>query len=399
MSVTVDERTAANREKINAYLMRLAQVEPNVSDIHLATGCVPLIRASGALKRIGDKRLGLPEIESIIDAILPWEGVRDELRRRTRHEYDFSYGIPGFSRFRVNVFFQRNNPALVLRQISAKVPTPEQLGLPPAVRTIAQNERGLVLVTGVTGSGKSSTLAAIIDYINQTRAKTIMTIEDPIEYIHQDKLSAIRQREIGTDSASFANALRAAMRQDPDVILVGEMRDAETIEIAIRAAETGHLVFSTLHTQSASSTINRIIDVFDPHQQQQIRLQLADNLQAVISQRLLPRRGQPSRVAAFEVLVATQRIREYIANPAKTSFIPTAIEEGRSQYGMQSFDQHLKDLFTRGLIELEVALKAASRPSDLVLKLRSEGIHVDNTVLAGTSTAQPEASEREMTFG
>jgi twitching motility protein PilT len=399
MSVTVDEKAAANRDKINGYLARLAQLEPGVSDIHIATGCIPLVRANGELKRVGDKRLGPMELDAILDAILPWDSVRDELRHRTRHEVDFSYGIPGVARFRVNVFFQRNHPALVMRQISNKVPTIEQLGLPGVLRSITQNERGMVLVTGVTGSGKSSTLAALLDHINSAQNKNIITIEDPIEFIHQDKRSAVRQREIGTDSASFANALRAALRQDPDVILVGEMRDTETIEIAIRAAETGHLVFSTLHTQSAGSTINRIIDVFDPHQQHQIRLQLSENIQAIISQRLLPRKNQSGRVAAIEVMIATNRIREYIARPEKTSFIINAIEEGREQYGMQSFDQHLRDLFKRDLIDLETMLKAATRPSDLVLKLRSEGYQIDPAALAGTSAGEPDSGQDEITLG
>jgi twitching motility protein PilT len=398
MSVSIDPKLAANREKISAYLARMAQIEPGISDIHLATGCIPLIRSNGALKRIGDKRLGIAEVEAIIDAILPSEKVREQLRRRDLHEYDFSYGIPGFSRFRVNVFFQRNYPALVMRQISAKVPSIDQLALPPVLRKIAHNERGLVLVTGVTGSGKSSTLAAMIDFINATENKNIITIEDPIEFIHGDKMSAIRQREVGSDTGSFANALRAALRQDPDVILVGEMRDVETMEIAIRAAETGHLVFSTLHTQSASGTINRIIDVFEPHQQQQIRLQLAEQIQAVISQRLLPKKGSSGRVAAVEIMVATLRIREYIANPEKTGFILNAMEEGREQYGMQSFDQHLKDLYAKGLIDLDTALKAATRPSDLILKLRTEGFKVDAALAKKAADEDVDAGTSELTL-
>jgi twitching motility protein PilT len=379
---SLDAKIAANREKVIAYLAKLAQVEEGISDILLSTGCVPIVRINGQLKRVGEKKLSLSDIEGIIDAVLPSDKIREEIRKRSRRDFDCSYGLPNLARFRINVFFQRNNPALVMRQISHDIPTIEQLHMPQVLKKIAHNERGLVLVTGVTGSGKSSTLASMIDYINLTQNKHIITIEDPVEYIHRDKLSVIRQREVGTDTDSFNDALRAALRQNPDVILVGEMRDAETIEIAIRAAETGHLVFSTLHTQSASGTINRIIDVFEPHQQHQIRLQLAENIAAIISQRLLPSKDGQSRLPAVEVLVNTLRIRDYIKNAEKTDQILDAIAEGGEQYGMQSFDQHLKLLYVQGQVDLETAIRAATRPADLLLQLKADGYRVDAAVLA-----------------
>ena len=285
-------------------------------------------------------------------------------------EIDLAYSVPGLGRFRCNVFQQRGTIGIVLRVIPQGVRRFEELDLPPVLRTIAEEQRGLVLVTGTTGSGKSTTLAAMVDYINQTRDSHIITIEDPIEYLHRDYKSILNQREIGSDTRSFAHALRSALRQDPDVILVGEMRDMETIETALHAAETGHLVFSTLHTLDATETINRIIAVFPPHQQKQIRMQLASVLKAVISQRLLPRSDGLGRAAAVEVMISTPFIRDCIVDKEKTHQIHGAIAAGTSQYGMQTFDQSIFYLFQQKLISYEEALRWASNVDEFKLKVQ-----------------------------
>jgi twitching motility protein PilT len=288
-------------------------------------------------------------------------------------EIDIAYGVSGLGRFRCNIFQQRGTVGMVLRVIPTTVRTVEELRLPPVIEKIADERRGLILVTGTTGSGKSTTLAAMIDYINRTRTGHIITIEDPIEFLHRDKKSFVTQREVDVDTRSFSDALRGALRQDPDVILVGEMRDYETIETALMAAETGHLVLSTLHTLDATETVNRIISVFPPHQQRTIRLQLAGVLRAVISMRLV-RAAEPiqGRVPAVEVMIVTPYIRDCIIHPEKTALIREAIAQGTSQYGMQTFDQSLFDLYSRGLITYEDALSGASNPDEL--KLRVAGI-------------------------
>jgi twitching motility protein PilT len=301
-------------------------------------------------------------------------------------EVDLAYSVPGLGRFRCNVFQQRGTIGMVLRVIPVQVRSIDALGLPPVLQRIATEERGLVLVTGTTGSGKSTTLAAMVDYINNTRSSHIITIEDPIEYLHRDSLAIINQREIGVDTRSFAFALRSALRQDPDVILVGEMRDQETIETALHAAETGHLVFSTLHTLDATETINRIISVFPPHQQKQIRLQLSTVLKAAISQRLVPSIDGSNRVPAVEVLVATAFIRDCIVDKEKTHQIQGAIAAGTSQYGMQTFDQSIFDLFSKGFISYEEALRWASNVDEF--KLRVQGVSTTSDIakhqMAGT---------------
>ena len=284
-------------------------------------------------------------------------------------EIDMAYSVPGLGRFRCSVFQQRGTVGLVLRVIPVKILTIRDLILPPILETIADEQRGLILVTGTTGSGKSTTLAAMIDYINTSRTEHIMTIEDPIEFLHRDKKSLVNQREIEVDTRSFASALRSALRQDPDVILVGEMRDYETIETALTAAETGHLVLSTLHTLDATETINRIIAVFPPHQQKQIRLQLASVLKAVISMRLVPRADKTGRVPAVEVLRSTAFIRDCIENKDKTKMIRDALTAGTSQYGMQTFDQSLYNLYQRELITLDEALRRATNPDEFKLKI------------------------------
>ncbi len=289
---------------------------------------------------------------------------------RTAQEVDLAYSVAGLGRFRCNVFQQRGTVGLVLRVIPTRIKNIDELGLPPVLKRIASEERGLVLVTGTTGSGKSTTLAAMIDYINTTRAAHIMTVEDPIEYLHRDHHSLVNQREVAVDTKSFAASLRSALRQDPDVILVGEMRDFETVETALLAAETGHLVFSTLHTLDATETINRIITVFPPHQQRQIRIQLASVLKAAISQRLLPRADGLGRVPAVEVMVATAFIRDCIVDKDKTSMIHGAIAAGTSQYGMQTFDQSIFSLYQQGFVTLDEALRWASNVDEFKLKVQ-----------------------------
>jgi twitching motility protein PilT len=291
---------------------------------------------------------------------------------RKTQEVDLAYSVQGLGRFRCNVFQQRGTIGMVLRVIPTRVKSVEELGLPPVLKRIAQEERGLVLVTGTTGSGKSTTLAAMIDQINSTRSAHIMTIEDPIEYLHRDYQSIVNQREVAVDTRSFSQALRSALRQDPDVILVGEMRDFETIETALQAAETGHLVLSTLHTLDATETINRIIAVFPPHQQRQVRIQLSSILKAAISQRLMPRADGLGRVPAVEVMVTTSFIRDCIVDKDRTSQIHGAIAAGTSQYGMQTFDQSIFGLYQQGFVTIEEALRWATNADEF--KLRVQGI-------------------------
>jgi twitching motility protein PilT len=347
------------------------------SDIHVKSGLPPMFRVDGALVPLKNGERLMPEdIQKMAYAIMnPLQKQRfDEVR-----EVDLAYGIAGLGRFRVNVFQQRGSVGIVFRVIPFGVKSIEQLHLPKVIETIAIEQRGLILVTGTTGSGKSTTLAAMIEYINANRTCHIMTIEDPIEFLIRDRRSIVNQREIGVDTQSFSMALRAALRQDPDVILVGEMRDFETIETAITAAETGHLVMSTLHTLDATETINRIISVFPPYQQKQIRLQLSSILRAVVSQRLVPRADGKGRVPALEVLVSTARIRECIADKDRTKEIHDAISKGYTTYGMQTFDQSLMHLVKQGLVTYEEALKHVSNPDDFALRFRGIGSTSDGT--------------------
>jgi twitching motility protein PilT len=313
-----------------------------------------------------EKRLDRTDTEAIAQAMLTAEHVE---KFKKHQDVDLAYSIDGLGRFRCNVFQQRGTVGLVLRIIPMKIKSIDELALPPVLKRIALEERGLVLVTGTTGSGKSTTLAAMIDYINASRQAHVMTVEDPIEYLHRDNRSLVNQREISVDTQSFAHALRAALRQDPDVILVGEMRDFETVETALHAAETGHLVLSTLHTLDATETINRIISVFPPHQQRQVRIQLAAVLKAAISQRLLPRADGLGRAAAIEVMVSTAFIRDCIVDKDKTSMIAGAIAAGTSQYGMQTFDQAIFQLYSQGIVTLEEALRWATNVDDFKLKV------------------------------
>src|SRR5581483_4809413 len=350
-------------------LLRIA-MERRASDLHLKVGNYPHLRVDGDLVPLTDQ----PRVtaEDMLTMAFSMMSARQKQKFKETSEIDMAYGVAGLGRFRVNVFQQRGNVGLVLRVIPTKIRALDELYLPKVVEQICDMPRGLVLVTGVTGSGKSTTLAAMVDRINSMRAEHIITIEDPIEFLHRDKKGYVNQREVEVDTPNFSAALRASLRQDPDVILVGEMRDLETIGTAIHAAETGHMVFSTLHTLDAVETINRIIAVFPPPEQKQIRLQLAAVLRAIVSQRLVKRSDAEGRVPAVEVMINTAFIRECILVAEKTRSIRDAIAAGTSQYGMQTFDQSLWDLFQAGLINYETALENASNAYDF--KLRMQGI-------------------------
>jgi twitching motility protein PilT len=343
-------------------------IQGGASDIHLKAGLPPMFRINGSLVPLKDgKRIAPEEIQRMALSIM--NNYQRE-RFKQFNELDLAYGVPGLGRFRVNVFQQRGTVGIVLRVIPFKVQGLDELGLPPVLKTIALEERGLVLVTGTTGSGKSTTLAAMIDHINSNKTVHVMTVEDPIEFLIRDKRSVINQREVGVDTMSFSSALKSALRQDPDVILVGEMRDLETIETALLAAETGHLVMSTLHTLDATETISRIVSVFPPHQQRQIRLQLGATLKGIMCQRLVPTRDGRGRVAALEILRNTARIRELVEDKERTKEIPEAIADGNVSYGMQTFDQSLMQLFRAGKVSYEEALRQATNPSNFALRVR-----------------------------
>jgi twitching motility protein PilT len=355
----------------------------NASDIHLKAGLPPMFRVDGALVPLKDaRRLPPEEIGRMAYGIM--NEYQKEKFKQT-NEVDLAYGVPGLGRFRVNVFQQRGTIGVVLRVIPFKIQSIEQLMLPKVLEKVAGEQRGLVLVTGTTGSGKSTTLAAMIDHINATETCHIMTIEDPIEFLIRDKRSIVNQREVGVDTMSFGQALKSALRQDPDVILVGEMRDLETIETALTAAETGHLVMSTLHTLDATETVNRIISAFPPYQQKQVRLQLSTVLKAVISQRLVPRADGKGRVPAIEVLLATGRVRELVEDKDRTKEIPEAIAQGHVSYGMQTFDQSLMALLKGGVISYEEALRQATNPDDFALRVSG---------ISGTSDSKWDSFEK-----
>jgi twitching motility protein PilT len=346
-------------------------VDAGGSDLHLKVGSPPLIRLNGVLQPIPDSEsLKPPDTERAVADLLTDGERRKEFD--ADHEVDFAYAIPGFARFRVNAFHQRGSISLVLRAIPTQIRSVAELGLPGAVSDLAEEERGIILLTGTTGSGKSTTLAAIINQINERVAKHIVTIEDPIEFLHKDKQSIINQREVGADTASFKRALRRVLRQDPDVILIGEMRDEETVHTALSAAETGHLVLSTLHTIDAPETVNRIIDFFPPHQQQQVRAMLAGTLKGIISQRLVPTKDGRGRVAACEVLRMTGRARDMIMDPEQTGRLREVIAEGEF-YGMQTFDQALLHHVQAGRVSMEDALQVATSPHDFKLLVAAEG--------------------------
>jgi twitching motility protein PilT len=334
-------------------------VERNASDLHLKVAVPPILRIDGSLQPLERPAVTVPDMEAVLQQVLD-EEQRETLRREL--ELDLAYSLPGVARFRVNVFYQRGTLGMAFRLVPLQIASIEDLGLPAACRELALRPRGLVLVTGPTGSGKSTTLAAMLDYLNERECRHIVTIEDPIEFLHKDKRCIIAQREVGGDTRSFTAALKHVLRQDPDVILVGEMRDLETIAMAVTAAETGHLVLATLHTTSAPQTIDRVIDVFPPYQQQQIRLQLSLVLEGILCQSLLPKIGG-GRVAAVEVLLATPAVRNLIRE-AKTYQVPTIMQIS-SQLGMQTLDQALASLVRRGLVAAEEALMRAANPEDL----------------------------------
>ncbi len=380
-------------------------VERKASDVHLKVGAHPVLRMDGRLQVMTEfKRLMQ---EDTIAMAFSMMSSRQKERFKHHLETDIAYSVPGLGRFRCNIFQQRGSVGIVLRLIPSRIQTFKELMLPPVLEKICEEQRGLVLVTGTTGSGKSTSLASMIDYINTRRIEHVMTIEDPIEFLHRDKKSIINQREVDVDTKQFSVALRSALRQDPDVILVGEMRDYETIETALLAAETGHLVLSTLHTLDATETVNRIISVFPPHQQKQIRIQLAAVLKAIVSMRLLPRADGLGRVPAVEILIATSYIRDCIENKEKTKLIRDAITQGTSQYGMQTFDQSLYLLYKNGLITLEEALRRATNPDEFKLKI--QGIQstsdmsredMDGVLELGTDTSMdPFSEESPFEFG
>ena len=337
------------------------------SDLHCKAGSQPFMRIGGELRPLQNS----PRLtqEDTLDMAFSMMSNRQKQRFKEVSEADIAYGVAGLGRFRANIFQQRGTVGMVLRVIPDKVRTITELGLPPVIERIAEDQRGLILVTGTTGSGKSTTLAAMIDHINATRGGHVITIEDPIEFLHRDKKCFVTQREVDVDTRSFAEALRGALRQDPDVILVGEMRDHETIETALTAAETGHLVLSTLHTLDATETIRRIVSSFPPHLQKSVRIQLAGIVRAVVSMRLVRSADGEGRVPAAEIMVSTGLIRDYIINEEKTSLIRDAIAAGTSQYGMQTFDQSFFSLYRSGLITIEEALRGSSNPDEFRLRI------------------------------
>ncbi len=342
--------------------------EKRGSDLHVKVGVPPIIRIDGKLTPLEtEKRLTQEDSLNIASGIM---NPVQKAKFTEKNELDMAYAVPGLGRFRVNVFKQRGSVGMVFRLVPAKILNFEELTLPSVLSKIASEQRGLILVTGTTGSGKSTTLAAMIDFINTARTANIVTIEDPIEFLHRDKKSIVNQREIGSDTFTFGDALRSALRQDPDVILVGEMRDFETISTALTAAETGHLVLSTLHTLDAAETINRIITVFPPYQQKQVRMQLASVIKGIISQRLVARADGAGRVAAVEVMLGTLSVREAIIDENKTRQIHSIIQSGLQHYGMQTFDQSLLQLYKKNIITYEEAITTASNPDDFALKVK-----------------------------
>jgi twitching motility protein PilT len=362
-------------------LLRVA-TSHNASDLHLKVGAFPVMRIAGELHPIENAPRLKPE--DSLDMAFSMMSNRQKQRFKEVSEVDIGYGVSGLGRFRANIFQQRGTVSIVLRVIPDHNKSVAQLGLPPVIDKIAEERRGLILVTGATGSGKSTTLASMIDCINSTRSGHIVTIEDPIEFLHRDKMSFVTQREVDVDTRSFAEALRGALRQDPDVILVGEMRDHETIETALTAAETGHLVLSTLHTLDATETITRIVSSFPSHQQKSVRIQLAGILKAVISMRLVRAAKGAGRVPAIEILVSTAFIRDHIINEDKTYLIREAIAAGTSQYGMQTFDQSLFQLLQSRLITQEEAIHNATNPDEF--KMRVSGIYSKDDTLATEMT-------------
>ncbi|HYS20558.1 MAG TPA: PilT/PilU family type 4a pilus ATPase [Gemmatimonadales bacterium] len=366
-----------------------AAVDRGASDLHIKAGDVFRARIDGKLVPLTKQRLTPEQTKAIALRLIPNDEDRSRIERL--RDYDCSWGMPGIGRFRVNILRQRSSFMIVMRVIPFDVPSFESLQLPPVLSQVASAERGMILVTGVTGSGKSSTMAAIINHINQTQHKHILTLENPIEFLHRDIACSVTQREIGVDTDDFRMGLRAALRQDPDVVLIGEMRDAETIDTAMKAVETGHLLISTLHTPDAVTTVSRLVSMFPLEEQEIARLRLSEALQAVISQRLLPRADGKGRAAAVEILIATGTVRDMIKDPGRVMELPDYIRESREEYGMQTFDQHLIDLVSEGIVASETALAASSNPADFELRLRT--LHRRPRVAAATETAGVDAEK------
>jgi twitching motility protein PilT len=342
-------------------------VQQGASDLHLKVGRPPTMRLNGDLVPLELPPIRPEDLKALAEQLMTPKQVKEFAEHK---EADFAIGVPGIGRFRCNVYQQRGSLAYAMRAIPYQVRTLEDLSLPPVLADIAMRPRGLVLVTGVTGSGKSTALAAMLQHVNEHRRANVLTIEDPIEFLHRDLNSHINQREIGTDTGSFAQALRRVLRQDPDVILIGEIRDLETLDTALKAADTGHLVFSTLHTTDATQTINRVLSFYPPHEQDSVRFQLASALQAVVSLRLVPRSDKPGRVPAAEILINTAAVRDQIRDPSKALNIPDLIKEGTTQYGMQSFDQSLMHWYTKGVISYDNACFFATNPSEFALRVQ-----------------------------
>jgi len=366
-----------------------AAVDRGASDLHIKAGDVFRARIDGKLVPLTKQRLSPDQTRVIALQLIPSEEDRGRIDKI--RDYDCSWGMPGIGRFRVNILRQRSSFMIVLRVIPFDVPTFESLRLPPALAQVATAERGMILVTGVTGSGKSSTMAAMINHINQNQHKHVLTLENPIEFLHRDINCSITQREIGTDTDDFRMGLRAALRQDPDVILIGEMRDAETIDTAMKAAETGHLLISTLHTPDAVTTVSRVVSMFPPEEQEITRVRLSEALQAVVSQRLLPRADGKGRAAALEILIATGTARDMIKDPNRVPELHDYIRESREQYGMQTFDQHLMDLVSDGIVTYETAMAASSNPADFELQMRT--LRRRSRVATPTETAGVDAEK------
>ena len=351
-------------------------IAAHASDLHLKVGTPPILRVDGQLFTLDEPPPSAKDLRDVITQLLSEE---QRLYFSTHFEIDFAFGVAGLARFRANIFMQRGTPAFALRHVPVEVPSIEDLTLPPVVRDLAFSPRGLLLVTGRTGSGKSTTLAAMIDAINRTATRNIITVEDPIEFLHRDRMSYIHQREIGLDSRSFHEGLKYVLRQDPDIILVGEIRDLETMSTALMAADTGHLVMSTLHTTDVVQTLQRIISFYPPYQREEVRLSISSNLRAVISQRLVPRKDGAGRVPAVEIMIATPTVKEYVLNPEKTPLIHSVVAEGMTQYGMQTFDQSVLALLQAGLITEEAALQNCNHPNELALKLKGVSGSSDRT--------------------
>jgi twitching motility protein PilT len=372
--LTAAPTAAASAFNFKAVLQEL--IQRNASDLHLKVGRPPTLRVNGDLEPLARPPMRPEDLKALAEQLMTPRQVKQFAEEK---ECDFAIGVPGIGRFRVNVYQQRGSLCYAMRAIPYQAKTIGELNLPPVLEEIAMKPRGLVLVTGITGSGKSTGLAAMIQHINEQRKANIITIEDPIEFLHRDINCHINQREVGTDTATFGQALRRVLRQDPDVVLIGEIRDIETLDTALKAADTGHLVFSTLHTTDATQTINRVLSFYPPHQQAEVRFSLANALQAVVSLRLVPRGDKPGRVPACEVLINTAAVRDQIRDMSFTLNIPDLIKEGTVQYGMQSFDQSLMGWYTKGVISYESAVFFATSPAEFALRVQGVAGTSDNT--------------------